>query len=210
MPTSGPQGPLVLRLWCSGNPSACHAEDPSSILGRRSRWGYSFCWDEASGLQPEVREFDSLYLHFSLFATIVCMKICYKCKQAKSLDEFHKNKTKPDGLSNKCRACMKSYQKEHYRRNADRIKDRNRSYKASIRSWMRDLKSSLVCQRCGADHPAVLDFHHVDGKEFSISEAVCLGFSIETIKQEIDKCEVLCSNCHRIEHWDNTPRSSTG
>jgi hypothetical protein len=47
-----------------------------------------------------------------------------------------------------------------------------------------------------------LDFHHLDPtkKEFSISTKKCNAFG-EEIKKELDKCILLCSNCHREEHY---------
>lgn len=56
------------------------------------------------------------------------------------------------------------------------------------------------CRICGYDKwPSAFDFHHLDprGKDFTISEAMT---SWERIKPELDKCELLCSNCHREVH----------
>ncbi len=46
---------------------------------------------------------------------------------------------------------------------------RNRDLK--IQLWFREYKSSLSCENCGEDHPACLDFHHIDPREkkFSVS-----------------------------------------
>ena len=52
---------------------------------------------------------------------------------------------------------------------------------------------------CGEDNPLVLDFDHVAGKKvMNISDMSRTCYSRETIMKEIDKCEVRCSNCHRI------------
>lgn len=55
------------------------------------------------------------------------------------------------------------------------------------------------CVRCGYDrHWAALEFHHKSGrKDFTIGDS---GKSWETIRKELDKCELVCSCCHRIEH----------
>lgn len=58
------------------------------------------------------------------------------------------------------------------------------------------------CQRCNYDRcKAALEFHHRDPeeKDFSISRK---GFatSWEKVKLELDKCDMLCANCHREEH----------
>jgi DNA repair exonuclease SbcCD ATPase subunit len=57
------------------------------------------------------------------------------------------------------------------------------------------------CSACSGEfHPAVYDFHHTDPnvKESSVSRLLNSGWEI--IKAEIDKCELLCANCHRIQH----------
>ena len=64
----------------------------------------------------------------------------------------------------------------------------------------------IVCQECGEAHPAVLDFHHENPKYKvkSVSYMVQHGWSFEHIQEEIAKCTVLCSNCHRKLHWQET------
>lgn len=57
------------------------------------------------------------------------------------------------------------------------------------------------CQRCqGVFHPCVYDFHHTDPtlKEARVSHLMSVKW--ENVKVELDKCELLCSNCHRLEH----------
>ena len=54
------------------------------------------------------------------------------------------------------------------------------------------------CERCGNDDHRVLDFHHTKDKKFTISGR--LHCSIADLKEEADKCILLCANCHRIEH----------
>ena len=59
------------------------------------------------------------------------------------------------------------------------------------------------CINCGYNKcAAALQFHHKDPaiKSFDISVA---GFtrSWQKIKEELDKCDVLCANCHAEEHW---------
>ena len=76
--------------------------------------------------------------------------------------------------------------------------------KKQLRVWLSSYKATLSCQQCGEDHPATLDFHHRDPatKDASIYEAIeRRGWGKERILREIDKCDVLCSNCHRKTHW---------
>lgn len=55
------------------------------------------------------------------------------------------------------------------------------------------------CQKCGYDRcKGALEFHHIDKstKEFGINR----NFSLERAQEELDKCILLCANCHREEH----------
>jgi len=71
-----------------------------------------------------------------------------------------------------------------------------------IRAEIAKLKQNLSC-KCGERHPACLDFHHHgDDKVISIGDAVKHGFSVERIMREIEKCDVMCANCHRKLHWE--------
>jgi hypothetical protein len=60
------------------------------------------------------------------------------------------------------------------------------------------------CIQCGYDkHPAGLEFHHCKGeKDFTIGGVANRAW--EYIKRELDKCVLLCSICHRIEHSKRT------
>ncbi len=72
----------------------------------------------------------------------------------------------------------------------------------TLTAWYVDLKRTLVCNRCGEDHPACLVFHHSDAttKELSISDAIRRAWGRARIMREIAKCEVLCANCHAKHH----------
>lgn len=55
------------------------------------------------------------------------------------------------------------------------------------------------CECCGYDRcVAALDFHHQGDKLFQIGGSHCRKF--EKLKDEVDKCRLLCSNCHREQH----------
>lgn len=68
---------------------------------------------------------------------------------------------------------------------------------------MRELIQSAKkkpCVDCKKTYPSyVMDFDHTkDDKKFNISSSTRRGGSLETVQKEIDKCEVVCANCHRI------------
>ena len=63
-------------------------------------------------------------------------------------------------------------------------------------------KQTLKCYKCGESRHWVLDFHHRDPsiKDGTITQML-LNSSREKLLQEIDKCDVLCANCHRDLHY---------
>lgn len=77
----------------------------------------------------------------------------------------------------------------------------------------KELKESLPCYRCGNFFPSfVTDFHHRDPaeKKFKVSKALCNTMSWSKILEEVEKCDLLCSNCHRFEEYEIIPVSSNG
>ncbi len=85
---------------------------------------------------------------------------------------------------------------------------RAKQKRGKIRSWYEDIKKNLGCKLCTETHPACLDFHHRDPKTklFSIANAARSkgGWSRDQILEEINKCEVICSNCHRKLHYEES------
>lgn len=74
--------------------------------------------------------------------------------------------------------------------------------KRDIQAWYQEYKTTLKCSHCPENHPACLDFHHVNPgeKELTVSTMAGHGRSIQKILEEIAKCIVLCANCHRKLH----------
>lgn len=84
-----------------------------------------------------------------------------------------------------------------------KIKKRQMDKRRRTAAYVFELKRTLKCSKCGFDHPAALHFHHLGEKTTEISKMVRgFGASLNTVLAEIDKCAVLCANCHAIEHWE--------
>ena len=135
------------------------------------------------------------------------LKTCPKCKTEKLLNAFARNKTKFDGHSTTCKSCHATYNKEWYAKNRnDRrkaiIARRNRQTQQN-KEYVKSVK--LACLKCGESAYECLDFHHIDStqKEHNITTLIRSGATIETCKKEINKCIVLCANCHRKYHAGN-------
>lgn len=78
-----------------------------------------------------------------------------------------------------------------------RIVDERRRIAAS--ALLEEIKSH-PCADCHVQYePQAMDFDHVRGtKDFSLGEAAWRGYSLERIKAEVAKCDLVCANCHRV------------
>jgi len=126
------------------------------------------------------------------------MKVCNKCGQNKILSEYHK---RGSGFQNCCKPCKSLYQKERRHKDPITFNARKQEHILKRRKVAQEyvLKHLLKnpCKTCNEADPIVLDFDHISDKEFNISEAVSHGLSLDKLQKEMDKCDILCANCHR-------------
>lgn len=68
------------------------------------------------------------------------------------------------------------------------------------REYVYNYLSNNHCEMCGMSDPRALEFDHIDkaDKRKDICTMIKDNYSIETLQKEMDKCRVLCANCHRI------------
>jgi len=78
----------------------------------------------------------------------------------------------------------------------DKLREQDRGRHKRVLDFVRKYKLERGCAKCGySDHHAALEFDHIRGtKKLNVS----LAKSISQAKNEIKKCQVLCSNCHKI------------
>ncbi len=107
----------------------------------------------------------------------------------------------PDGLQSYCIDCSKERSKERYTKFSDEQKKvmRDRAKKQSIapKQFIWDFLKINPCVDCGESDPIVLDFDHLFDKKKAVSSLASSAVSLDSIKDEILKCEVRCANCHR-------------
>lgn len=103
------------------------------------------------------------------------------------------------GMPLKDRAKRLEYSRKYNKEHNDRPRGDIMARKRRIAAWLFEYKKTLKCQECPENYPRCLDFHHLDEKKkrACVSNLVHRGCGKETILKEIDKCIVLCSNCHR-------------
>jgi len=128
-------------------------------------------------------------------------KICKKCHQEKPLNKFelegHKGNPQK-WYRNICRKC--------------RNKLRQPLARGALRKRIRENRKKATeflggkCIKCGYNRCFVaLDFHHIEGREKD-EKRKRRGYSLiqyygwERLKKELEKCALLCANCHREFH----------
>ena len=131
-------------------------------------------------------------------------KVCTKCKEERPLESFHKNKSAPDGLAYQCKACTYLRSSEWHQKNKTK---RNKNLSTRNKQRKREAVETFGnrCYDCGNTFPdCCFDFHHLDSDSKDMNPSAVLRLSKERIETELEKCVLLCANCHRIRHYDNT------
>ena len=117
-------------------------------------------------------------------------KICTKCGKELPVDQFNWRDKNKGTRRSECKICHSSYMKNKYQEKKNIINQ---------------LKQKQSCAKCGDNRFYVLDYHHLDPnvKDMNISRMLSNRSNIKDVEQEIDKCIVLCANCHREFHYLN-------
>ncbi|MEK7603067.1 MAG: hypothetical protein AAB459_02375 [Patescibacteria group bacterium] len=136
------------------------------------------------------------------------LKECTVCRVQKQSTDFYWKKQSLGKLHSQCKQCYKAKRKffmqAHYEKYGDAYRQRARLRKSRLKKERQEklvtyLKDKF-CLHCGINDIRVLDFDHIDPtqKRFTIARAVNEGYNWNVILKEIDKCRILCANCHRI------------
>lgn len=136
------------------------------------------------------------------------MKTCTKC--LRNLEKFNfsfKNK-KLNKLHTVCKFCQKSYTNKYYEQNKEIHIKKNKGFVLAKRKKLYEIVNKIKeapCKDCNQVYPPyVMDFDHIDPstKLNTISKMILCSSSLKKIMEEINKCEVVCSNCHRIRTYN--------
>ena len=147
-------------------------------------------------------ESDHLYFLLTICYTLKDVKYCANsnCKQENPQPEENFNK-KGSGLQPWCRECNRERSRQYYAENREKhlrvIKDRQKRILREVRERLIAYFHAHPCVDCGEDDPVVLEPDHLRDKEHNISNMLKNGHSWEKILRELDKCEIVCCNCHR-------------
>lgn len=129
------------------------------------------------------------------------IKHCTACCKDKPLDEFGRDSSVADGKRAQCKRCTANAAQSRYRKAGGREKQRARRAALAAERYVELAQfKDVPCADCGGRYPMVcMDFDHVRGEKInSISVMVRDGSSWEAILAEVEKCDVVCANCHRV------------
>ena len=86
--------------------------------------------------------------------------------------------------------------------NKEELKAKNKAHRYERNLMLFNYKGA-GCSHCGLsepDHLEIYDYHHVDPATKLYGVAKIVTGDLERLMTEVDKCLLLCSNCHRREH----------
>jgi hypothetical protein len=116
-------------------------------------------------------------------------KVCSACGVDKARTEFYTSNAKKGWVAGKCKVCQAAYKRDR----AKRLWEKLFEYMGG------------ECGHCGLDEDcrAIYDLHHINPEEKERNPSLLLNGTWEKLKAEVDKCILLCSNCHRRHHFEN-------
>lgn len=128
------------------------------------------------------------------------LKKCPSCKEILPLENFHIALRESSGRNVYCKKCQSA---------------RNKKYKTNVNTKRALLKAKFIlqkgnkCNKCGVENLPICcyEFHHRDHKEKEFTISLYLSGKKANLQNELDKCDLLCSYCHSIEHakYSNLP-----
>ncbi len=126
-------------------------------------------------------------------------KLCTgPCALSKSLDQFNK---RGSGLQPWCKSCNAARSRTYYADNREKhrkvIRAQTLRYIKRNQEWIVSYLRAHPCVDCGEADIIVLEFDHQRDKLANVSSLICEPASPKRLKAEVEKCEVVCANCHR-------------
>ena len=126
-------------------------------------------------------------------------KKCAHCGIVKNIREFTRKKSSKDGFNSSCKICTREIVRKHYYKNRKYYINKSKKTKLKFNKYIWELKKDKGCYLCNNKNPYLLDFHHIKKREkkYTISKIV----TYKRLALEIDKCILLCRNCHAEFHY---------
>ena len=128
--------------------------------------------------------------------------ICSKCKIEKEETEFHRNKEYKtrNGRVYQCKICFNAYTRARWPQYKIKSDLRVEKIKERFYKYINEFKQKNPCVGCGEKEIICLDFHHIDPNEKKYQISYMIRHNFTKILKEINKCVIVCANCHRKIH----------
>lgn len=124
------------------------------------------------------------------------LRVCPRCERLQPIELF--SRSNRDGRQHWCKDCFRDYFRargDNHRAQVAAAKERRRGL---ARALVLEYLAERSCADCEEARVGVLEFDHVrPPKTANISDLVATGASAARVEAELEKCEVVCVNCHR-------------
>ncbi len=133
--------------------------------------------------------------------SITSLRPCGLCGEWLPVDRFHRRGAA--GYIAWCKTCRRAHDAQYHARNRERFLAVKRKRTDALVAWMRTLKEE-PCVDCGGRfHPAAMTFDHLPGAE-KRSDVATLARQGSTalLRAELEKCELVCANCHAVRTFN--------
>lgn len=128
-------------------------------------------------------------------------KKCPKCNKTKSINSFYGDSGRRDKHHPHCKLCCRTYAKQ-YNKDSEYANKRRESYRINKIKAIDYLGNE--CINCGIsfneNNACIFQFHHRKPEEKEIAMTLIFSFTWKRILKELDKCNLLCANCHFLTH----------
>lgn len=124
-------------------------------------------------------------------------KICYTCKQEKSVGEFSKDKSKKDGLENKCKQCGKQKNKIYRQENPEKVLKRHKKYRQKNPEKIKEINKRYINKRLKSDPKFKLNKNFSNSIRNSLKAAGSskkgrswenlVGYNSQQLKEHLEK-----------------------
>ena len=129
---------------------------------------------------------------------------CSSCHiEKENTKEFFRAKSQNrPGLRSTCIQCEYAAHKVYREKNKEKIKAKKAEYNKDLKEAVLRLKDN-PCTDCGQKfHHSAMDFDHISGDKIDSIANMVNGGKGKLVFEEIEKCELVCSNCHRVRTYN--------
>ena len=136
------------------------------------------------------------------------LRVCARCGEPKPLNGYHNSHT---GQYTYCRDCRNEYDRRYYREHSRSARlARRRSQIDAARLWMAEIKSGVPCADCGEMFPTyVMQWDHLpEFEKINQVSIMVASRTREAVLAELEKCELVCANCHVMRTVNRARRAS--